>query len=150
MYRHIRTDTDLQTKTYRHKRTDTNVQTQTYGHKRTDTNIQTQTYGLEVTEHTRETESRPESESFRYLTLGGAPLGGPPPTYPCVDVAVSIALLHLVSHYPAVVFIVLLFCHAARANLFIPVARVLLLLHFPRFPFHDSTGSCFSCNTNGK
>ena len=40
--------------------------------------------------------------------------------------------------------------HACTKQLLRPVVRVLLLLHLPRFPFHDSTGFRFCIKTNGR
>ena len=63
---------------------------------------------------------------IRYPILGRVPPGGSPPTYPFVNAAAYIAFGCALS--------------SSRAYLFLSVARVLFLLHCPRFPFHDSTG----------
>ena len=73
---------------------------------------------------------------LRYPILAGVPPGG---SQPYVDATALIAFGRLYhTHYNAL------------AYSFLSVARVLPLLHVPRFPFHDSTGSRFCCKTNGK
>ena len=51
--------------------------------------------------------------------------------------------LHAVAYSPLVACIVRLLFGVAQANLLCTVARIFLLWHLPRFPFHDSTGSGF-------
>ena len=63
---------------------------------------------------------------LRYPTLAGVPPGG---SQPCVDATASIAFGRPYHTY-----------YNSLAHSFLSVARVLLLLHVPRFPFHDSTG----------
>ena len=73
---------------------------------------------------------------LRYPILAGVPPGG---SQPYVDATALIAFGRLYhTHYNAL------------AYSFLSVARVLPLLHVPRFPFHDSTGFRFCCKTNGK
>ena len=73
---------------------------------------------------------------LRYPILAGVPPGG---SQPYVDATALIAFGRLYhTHYNAL------------AYSFLSVARVLPLLHVPRFPFHDSTGFCFPFKTNGK
>ena len=63
---------------------------------------------------------------LRYPILAGVPPGG---SQPYVDATALIAFGRLYhTHYNAL------------AYSFLSVARVLPLLHVPRFPFHDSTG----------
>ena len=63
---------------------------------------------------------------FRYPILAGVPPGG---SQPYVDATALIAFGRLYhTHYNAL------------AYSFLSVARVLPLLHVPRFPFHDRTG----------
>ena len=65
---------------------------------------------------------------LRYPILAGVPPGG---SQPYVDATALIAFGRLYhTHYNAL------------AYSFLSVARVLPLLHVPRFPFHDSTGLC--------
>ena len=73
---------------------------------------------------------------LRYPILAGVPPGG---SQPYVDATALIAFGRLYhTHYNAL------------AYSFLSVARVLPLLHVPRFPFHDSTGFRFCCKTNRK
>ena len=73
---------------------------------------------------------------LRYPFLAGVPPGG---SQPYVDATALIAFGRLYhTHYNAL------------AYSFLSVARVLPLLHVPRFPFHDSTGFLFCCKTNRK
>ena len=65
----------------------------------------------------------------------GAPLGGPNP------LSTLLCQLHSVPH---------IIHDRALAYSFLGVARALPLLHLPRFPFHDSTGSHCCCKTIGK
>ena len=73
---------------------------------------------------------------LRYPILAGVPPGG---SQPYVDATALIAFGRLYhTHYNAL------------AYSFLSVARVLPLLHVPRFPFHDSTGFNFLCISKGK
>ena len=63
---------------------------------------------------------------LRYPTLAGVPPGG---SQPCVDATASIAFGRRYHTY-----------YNTLAHSFLFVACVVLLLHVPRFPFHDSTG----------
>ena len=65
----------------------------------------------------------------------GAPLGGPN------SLSTLLCQLDSVPH---------IIHDRALAYSFLCVARTLPLSHVPRFPFHDSTGFCFCCKTNGK
>ena len=71
--------------------------------------------------------------SLRYPILVGAPLGGPN---------------HSVARRQLIVSIAHIAYDKALANLSLSDARALLLLHVPRFPFHDSTSFMFCCKTN--
>ena len=82
---------------------------------------------------------------FRYPILGGATPGGPPPPPQPIHLWRLLFRLHAVAHAFFVICIVYFLCGIAQANLLLTVARVVLLLHFPRFPFHDSTDSHFCC-----
>ena len=73
----------------------------------------------------------------------GPPWGDPPPPPQPIHLWRLLFRLHSVAHAPFVVSIVRLLCCIAQANLLLTVARVLLLWHLPRFPFHDSTGFHF-------
>ena len=66
--------------------------------------------------------------------LAGVPLGGPNP------LLTLLLQSHSLAHGPLIVFITKIMHYNALAHVFLSVARVLLLLHLPRFPFHDSTG----------
>ena len=77
---------------------------------------------------------------FRYPILGGVPPGGHPPAPQPIHLWRLLFRLHSVAHAPFVLSIVNLLIGIAQSNLLLTVARVLLLLPFPRFPFHDSTG----------
>ena len=73
---------------------------------------------------------------LRYPILAVVPPGG---SQPYVDATALIAFGRLYhTHYNAL------------AYSFLSVARVLPLLHVPRFPFHDSTGFHFLCISQGK
>ena len=73
---------------------------------------------------------------LRYPILAGVPPGG---SQPYVDATALIAFGRLYhTHYNAL------------AYSFLSVARVLPLLHVPRFPFHDSTGFATNGETNRK
>ena len=72
----------------------------------------------------------------RYPILAGVPPGG---SQPYVDATALIAFGRL---YPTHYY--------ALAYSFLSVARVLPLLHVPRFPFHDSIGFSFLFQTNRK
>ena len=83
----------------------------------------------EIQEHRGNPLICPETPVLRYPTLAGVPPGG---SQPCVDATASIAFGHPYHTY-----------YNALAHSFLSLARVLLLLHVPRFPFHDSTGFAF-------
>ena len=80
----------------------------------------------------------------------GGPWGGSPPSHQPIHLWRLLFRLDSVAHAPFVVSIVHLFCGIPQANLFLTVPRILLLLHFPRFPFHDSTGFENPCISIGK
>ena len=56
----------------------------------------------------------------------------------------------LLAHAPFFLSIVNLLCGIAQANLLLTVARVLLLLHFSRFSFNDTTSFHVSCKAFSK
>ena len=66
--------------------------------------------------------------------LAGVPPGGP------IPLSTLLLQSHSLAHGPLIVFIANSLYYDALAHVFLSVARVLLLLHLPRFPFHDSTG----------
>ena len=68
------------------------------------------------------------------------PLGGTPAPPQPIHVWRLLFRLHSVAHTFFVISIVYFLCGIAQANFLLTVARILLLLHFPRFPFHASTG----------
>ena len=73
---------------------------------------------------------------LRYPILAGVPPGG---SQPYVDATALIAFGRLYhTHYNALEYS------------FLSVARILPLLHVPRFPFHDSTGLENICISIGK
>ena len=77
---------------------------------------------------------------LHYPILTGVPPGGTPPTPQPTHLWLLLCRLHSVAHAPFVLSIVKLVCGIAQANLLLADARVLLLWHLRRFPFHDSTG----------
>ena len=81
--------------------------------------------------------------AFKHPTLG-VPLGGPFLVDCCLPVCFCMYLLTLLS---LLSLLLAIFIHNHTVD---PVPGVLLLLHFPRFPFHDSTGFRFPCISLGK
>ena len=78
------------------------------------------------------------------IPLWGSPLGGPFLVDCCLPVCFCMYLLTLLS---LLSLLLAIFIHNQMVD---PVPGVLLLLHFPSFPFHDSTGFRFCYKTYEK